>query len=277
MKNFVKESQLWICLFVLLTKNAVVHPVKIRALHVPDTVILENPNEPHPLYLDCDYEIHPKEKGFVMKWYFNEQLVYQWIPDRQPLALNNFRNVIDVNTTINRGILIREISFNISGTYKCNVQTFESADSRTADLQIVVPEEALELQHVTKNGIVYTRCDVTNIYPEPKLSILFGDNILLDVSKKVVAGEDGLFNATMLARVHSSQANYAPVVLSCVLTIPNTSYMRKKESIFYDTEDMTLYENIMEEFYGYNNASHPFSATLALLSTYIVVIIAFLV
>lgn len=84
-----------------------VNPVKIRALHVPDTVILESLNEPRSLYLDCDYELNPKEKGFVMKWYFNDQLVYQWIPDRQPLALNTFRNVIDVNTTVNRGILIR--------------------------------------------------------------------------------------------------------------------------------------------------------------------------
>lgn len=75
----------------------------------------------------------------------------------------------------------------------------------------MVPEESFELQHVTKNGIVYCRCDATNVYPEPKLTILFGENLLLDVSKKVVVGEDGLHNVTMLARVHSSQANYMPV------------------------------------------------------------------
>uniref|UniRef100_A0A336L6C8 CSON000850 protein n=2 Tax=Culicoides sonorensis TaxID=179676 RepID=A0A336L6C8_CULSO len=250
-----------------------VNPVKIKALHVPDIVILEDVNEPQSLYLDCDYEIHPKEKGFVMKWYFNEKLIYQWIPDRQPLALNTFKNMIDVNTTVNRGILIREISFNTSGTYKCDVQTFESTDSKSAGLQVVVPEDSLELQHVTKNGLVFCRCDCYNIYPEPKLTIMFGENFLLDVSKKVNVGENGLYNASMVARVHSIQANNSPILISCILTIPGTSYMRKEESVFYDTEDMSLYDNIMEEFYAYNYGS--IQSNTAKLLIYIVLLLSY--
>ena len=40
-----------------------------------------------PLIMDCQYEIKANECGFVLKWYFNRRLIYQWIPARSPIGM----------------------------------------------------------------------------------------------------------------------------------------------------------------------------------------------
>lgn len=57
--------------------------VKIDNLRVPPQYILNFKN-PKPLVLDCEYDLPADEKGFVLKWYFNDQLIYQWISMKQP-------------------------------------------------------------------------------------------------------------------------------------------------------------------------------------------------
>lgn len=43
--------------------------------------------EPDPLVLDCEYELGPREKGFVLKWLFNNHSIYQWIPSVKGFAM----------------------------------------------------------------------------------------------------------------------------------------------------------------------------------------------
>lgn len=71
--------------------------VKITNLKVPATFELDNDSsgstgdgssgDDDDLILDCEYEISEKETGFVLKWLFNEQSIYQWIPSHKPYAL----------------------------------------------------------------------------------------------------------------------------------------------------------------------------------------------
>lgn len=44
-------------------------------------------HEIKPLIMDCQYEIKANECGFVLKWYFNKKLIYQWIPARNPVGM----------------------------------------------------------------------------------------------------------------------------------------------------------------------------------------------
>lgn len=67
--------------------NFISDAIRITKLNVPSTYSLENSSNPSPLVLDCEYELQPNETGFVLKWYLNDQLIYQWIPDRSPYAL----------------------------------------------------------------------------------------------------------------------------------------------------------------------------------------------
>lgn len=53
---------------------------------MPSSYVL-NENFCRPLVLDCDYEFRANDVGFVLKWYHNNHLIYQWIPPRKPAVL----------------------------------------------------------------------------------------------------------------------------------------------------------------------------------------------
>lgn len=65
----------------------VYHAVHITSIGVPSAYVMDE-NFKRPLILDCDYAFHVKDKGFVLKWYFNKMLVSQWIPPKKPYIFN---------------------------------------------------------------------------------------------------------------------------------------------------------------------------------------------
>lgn len=94
--------------------------------------------------LDCDYDVNDNENGLVIKWFLNNNLVYQWIPPRAPTALSVFKNRIRKNFTISddpikkfRGVAVQKPLLNFSGEYQCSVQTFQSSDKKSSHLQII--------------------------------------------------------------------------------------------------------------------------------------------
>ena len=60
--------------------------VQITHLKVPATYSIEESSEDN-LILDCEYELGVNETGFVLKWLYNDQSIYQWIPSHKPYAL----------------------------------------------------------------------------------------------------------------------------------------------------------------------------------------------
>lgn len=69
--------------YLLLLFLANTSAVRITSLGVPSTYVLDE-NFCRPLILDCDYEFRSTDVGFVLKWYHNGHLIYQWIPPRRP-------------------------------------------------------------------------------------------------------------------------------------------------------------------------------------------------
>lgn len=130
--------------------------MKIKEITVPSVVVMEhgvNFNEnsrqlstSSEFVLDCDFEMEmgEKEDGLVVKWLLNNQPVYQWIPPRMPTPLSLFKNRIRKNFTINddamtkyRAVSVIKPTLNFSGEYSCSVQTFQSSDKKSANLQII--------------------------------------------------------------------------------------------------------------------------------------------
>lgn len=52
-----------------------------------------------PLIMDCQYEIKARECGFVLKWYFNKKLIYQWIPSRTPVGMVRHNGAVQAQAT----------------------------------------------------------------------------------------------------------------------------------------------------------------------------------
>lgn len=129
--------------------------VKIQKITVPSVVVMDynlnlsenskRPNLSAPEFLlDCDYDVKDNENGLVIKWFLNNNLVYQWIPPRVPTALSVFKNRIKKNFTISedpkkmyRSVAVMKPLLNFSGEYSCSVQTFQSSDRKSSHLQII--------------------------------------------------------------------------------------------------------------------------------------------
>jgi len=69
--------------------------VHINDLRVPP--VIRNGTEEFVI-LDCDYHIEEKEKvGLVVKWFFNKEPTYQWIPNQRPLEFGILRGKLNLD------------------------------------------------------------------------------------------------------------------------------------------------------------------------------------
>lgn len=135
------KTKLLLFLFRIAT---IVGTVKITNVKIPSTYTVENSKSNGGLLLDCEYECYFNETGFVLKWLFNDIPIYQWIPSRTPSALANMRGKIDISYVASqekhykhRAILIPNPTWNMTGRYECDLQTFQSNDKRSGNVQII--------------------------------------------------------------------------------------------------------------------------------------------
>lgn len=71
----------------------------------------------------------------VVKWYLNDDIVYQWIPPHKPQSLGLLLNRLDLNykasgdpKTVYRAMKILNPTIDIAGEYKCFVSTVADED-----------------------------------------------------------------------------------------------------------------------------------------------------
>jgi len=69
---------------ILFFLDALCHPVKKRA---EDKIIVLQNDEMEPTILDCDYEVEGNSTFVIVKWYRNNDSLYQWIFGSPPSAI----------------------------------------------------------------------------------------------------------------------------------------------------------------------------------------------
>ena len=129
-------------------------------LDVP--AVVQNGTEDYVI-LDCVYSFNESEKaGMVLTWYFNQSMVYQWIPPRRPNALGMLQNRLDLNYTASedpykssRALKIIHPSIEMMGEYSCKVSTFISEASKSA--QMLIYGKNLFSSVNNKNIILFSR------------------------------------------------------------------------------------------------------------------------
>lgn len=57
--------------------GAVVSSVTIKRLTVPEII-----NYGYPAELDCEFALEDNYQDLVVKWFLNQNMVYQWIPGK---------------------------------------------------------------------------------------------------------------------------------------------------------------------------------------------------
>ncbi|KAM7341771.1 uncharacterized protein ACRADG_009437 isoform 3-T3 [Cochliomyia hominivorax] len=231
-----------ICITLLtwLSLLTITQSVRITNLKVPHIYTLERHTEPEPLVLDCEYELGPREKGFVLKWLFNNHSIYQWIPSVKGFAMGIMKSKINTEIFTLEGspgvISIRRPDWNMTGEYTCFVQTFESTDKRSSRLQIIVPESdfLLETKMDGARENVEVMCAVQNVFPQPVLSVIRFDTKILDsVLTQMDQNASGLYSMTVRTRIPRDKLE-SPTPITCAFYLLGTNYTKRRETIFYD-------------------------------------------
>ncbi|OAD57822.1 hypothetical protein WN48_01531 [Eufriesea mexicana] len=141
----------------------------IKSVNVPPTVKADDTDY---VILDCDYDLeNTSNKGLVVKWFFNtNEVAYQWIYGRDPLAGDTARKYVDLKYkasddpyTKYRAMKLNKPGIDLTGEYTCVISTF--ADERSASASMVVYYEANE---VFLCPLCHPNCQLTRVLHRDK-------------------------------------------------------------------------------------------------------------
>lgn len=114
----------------------------IKGVNIPSTVKAKDTDY---VILDCDYDLEDTpSNGLVVKWFFNaNEVAYQWIYGRDPLAGDITRKYVDLKYkasdnpyTTYRAMKLNKPGIDLSGEYKCVISTFADEQSASASMLV---------------------------------------------------------------------------------------------------------------------------------------------
>ncbi|CAH1111264.1 unnamed protein product [Psylliodes chrysocephalus] len=196
--------------------------------------------------MDCNYSLRPDDTELVIKWYLNEELVYQWIPPQSPQSFGLLKDKIDLEykasddpKCVHRAMKIFNPTNDIAGEYKCFVSTFTDEDFFIKHMHVFVPEKSLE---VFKSGhddqTVNFTCMASETYPKANLLLFksYKDHyhkkrlslVHWDVNKHT----SGRFSTFIVASVNREHLP-AGTIITCEMRIPDTGYVKIGSLLYY--------------------------------------------
>ena len=118
-----------------------VKSIKITRVNIP-TVIEAGTSEPN--VLDCVYDLEGKRADdLVIKWFINQEILYQWILGSEPRGSQEFEKYIDQTykasndmKTMYRAVKLIKPGHELTGSVRCVISTTESEDSAERNMLI---------------------------------------------------------------------------------------------------------------------------------------------
>lgn len=199
----------------------------LKDVLVPPIISIEN-EEVDPIKLDCIYVVDEDPTEFIVKWWKNDQLIYQWIHGNEPTAIPPYEDIVDTYEASSesfqqyRGIIINSPNLDSTGIYKCVVRSYVGKDFQemvlAKKLQVVhTANSTLNVYHHRIENETHVECTVKDIFPEPIIQIRSDDDDPVQViSKKTFKGDDGFYNATTVAVVSDDDSD--PDEYTCLVS-----------------------------------------------------------
>lgn len=219
-------------------------------MRVPSAV--ESGSQPHVI-LDCDYDLSESERSQVdVKWYFRDdpQPFFQWLPGRPPQAIGElFENGrLDLSYEVDtqpgekkefkkhRALKIMRPTTELTGTYRCKVSSFVDEDFMQKKMIIYSPVKDIDLIYTKPDDeTINLTCSATGVFPEPNIDLHWGQTSPLDdrsITTTLTVERDGLYDITVHKLLKQEELS-SETVFQCVLTIPDTSYTIKEETMYF--------------------------------------------
>ncbi|XP_003693472.1 uncharacterized protein LOC100868573 isoform X1 [Apis florea] len=230
-----------LCSFFLLGCIQECWQLVIKNVTIPSMV---KANDTDHVILDCDYDLEDTpSKGLVVKWFFNtDEVAYQWIYGRKPLAGDTLSNYVELNYpasddpyTMYRAIKLNNPDIELSGEYRCVISTFADEKSASGSMIVYSTEKKFDLIYTKKtiddkDGVEIT-CLAEGLYPQPTLNISIEgvpENQTFDIIQRV----DGLYD--VLSRTTFLDEELPDITtISCLLHIPEANYNVSHETVYY--------------------------------------------
>lgn len=121
-------------MYVLIFISVIGHRSAVQINYVKVPIAVKN-NSNSPVILDCHYSLRPDDTELVVKWFLNEDLVYEWIPPNIPQSFGLLKDKLDLSykscddpKCVHRAMLVFNPTTEISGEYKCHVSASTDED-----------------------------------------------------------------------------------------------------------------------------------------------------
>lgn len=116
-------------------------PIKITSVEIPKIV---RAGTEEPIILDCKYEMEGSSNlALVVKWYVNQELLYQWIHGLQPMGSEEFRQYVDQSYKASkdpdmeyRAVKLVRPSHSLSGKVRCSISAQEGEDEAEGEMLV---------------------------------------------------------------------------------------------------------------------------------------------
>ncbi|KAK9685391.1 Immunoglobulin V-set domain [Popillia japonica] len=238
--------------FPFATREIVINgsaAIKIKNLQVPRVV-----EEGHPAVLNCGYTLDSDdEDGIVIKWYLkmldalHPDLVYQWIPYREPQSIGKLKNRLTSYYSHYYGnesstLHISNTSTELSGEYICKVSSFISEDTDQKNMLVFVPPSNVTIRQKINGSKQFIVCYADNVYPQPNLKI-FIDDREVNISSVLRYGNRSTLYSIQATKI-VDEDDTIPKKMSCQIDIPGCNYYSKVEARFYVNSTVNLTENL---------------------------------
>ncbi|XP_066583260.1 uncharacterized protein [Prorops nasuta] len=226
----------WITTLLFFLQGA--HTTSIKKLDIPMVVR----NGTGPVDLICNYEIPKHHRGLVVKWFHDQNQIYQWIPPMPPQDAGILRGVAEyppenLNRPYSHSIIhLKYVTIEMSGEYVCSICTSMEDVTKTNKMIVYVPESNLTIDASPYNEThIRLKCVATDAWPRPHLTFYVQEQEI--VSNEIRITVSNRYNDHLFRYRESYQTiipnSEEPLIMDCEISIPETEYRRRKRLVYY--------------------------------------------
>ncbi|XP_015608203.1 uncharacterized protein LOC107274006 [Cephus cinctus] len=235
----VTDHLITFVLFLLVIFVKDVFAINITGVDIPHLV---KAGTDQPIVLDCNYVINSSmNTELVIKWYVNQDVIYQWIRGNKPTGSDEFHKYIDPSykasenpDTMYRAVKLVKPGHDLTGKVRCLISTqYEEAEA-SGWMLVYSPETDFRWEVRRGYGDSHQLamiCTAENLYPRPTMRIL-QDRIPLDDQKHRYRNKsDGRYDVETLAILNAKEIKL-PITMQCEISIREANYTSVREYVY---------------------------------------------
>ncbi|XP_043484990.1 uncharacterized protein LOC122512910 [Leptopilina heterotoma] len=223
-------------IFLLFTD---IEAINITTVNIPKVV--KAGTDQH-VVLDCVYNMGNSPKtGLVIKWFVNQDLLYQWIHGNMPMGSDEFQKYIDESykassdpDTMYRAVKLVRPGHELSGNVRCVISTqYDEADA-SRKMLVYSAEKLLRLSHSSidpETNQVTVSCRAEDMFPKPTIIIRQDKEPIMDLKVNYKNNTDGKISVEAIGVLDIDKLQL-PIILQCEVLIPEANYSSVQEYIY---------------------------------------------